>query len=202
MSKFKYYIAYKPFNCVTQFTPAFQSDKSTLKDFFNVEKDVYPIGRLDADSEGLLLLSNDKALNFKFLNPENEHARTYWAQVEGQIDQKAISALEKGPVIRINKKDYKCKASKARIIETPQVPERNPPVRFRKNIPTSWIEITLTEGKNRQVRKMCAAVGFPCLRLIRVSMENLKLPKMEPGKIWPLEHSNLYQKLGVEHGRL
>lgn len=198
MTKHKYYIAYKPFDCVTQFTPAFQSDKSTLKDFFNIEKDVYPIGRLDADSEGLLLLSNDKSLNFKFLNPENEHLRTYWAQVDGEIDARAIAALEKGPIIRLNKKDYKCKTCKAKKIEAPKVPERNPPVRFRKNIPTSWVQISLSEGKNRQVRRMLAAVNFPCLRLIRVSMERLELPKLEPGKIWELQESELYKKLGVK----
>lgn len=198
MSKHKYYIVYKPFNCVTQFTSAFQSDKSTLKDFFDVEKDVYPIGRLDADSEGLLLLSNDKALNYKFLNPENEHSRTYWAQVDGQIDQKSITALQKGPTIRINKKDYKCKPCKAQIMDEPKVPDRNPPVRFRKNIPTSWVEITLTEGKNRQVRRMLAAVGFPCLRLIRVSMEDLKLLELQPGEMLELNQNLLYKKLNMK----
>lgn len=198
MTKLKYYIVYKPFNCVTQFTSSFNSDKLTLKDFFEVENDVYPIGRLDADSEGLLLMSNDKALNFRFLNPENEHSRSYWAQVDGEINQEAILALQKGPIIRINKKDYKCKPCKAKIIEEPKVPERNPSIRFRKNIPTSWIEITLTEGKNRQVRRMLAAVGFPCLRLIRVTMGNLQLPKLSPAKIWPIDRSQLYKKLGIK----
>ena len=133
-------------------------------DFFDVEKDVYPIGRLDYDSEGLLILTNDKQLNHRLLNPSFAHMREYWVQVDGAINDNAINILQQGVSINIDGKLYNTKPAIAMLLSDPIVCERDPPIRFRKDIPTSWISLILTEGKNRQVRKMTAAVGFPTLR--------------------------------------
>ena len=178
---FRYFIFYKPFGYLSQFTD--EDGNPGLAKLIDVPSDIYPIGRLDKDSEGLLLLSNDQKLNFKLLNPENNHNRTYWVQVDYTITDEAISALENGVSIKVGKTQHQTKPCVAKIIATPKLPDREPPVRFRKNVPTSWIEITLTEGKNRQVRKMCAAVGFPCLRLVRVSIERLELQNMKVGEL-------------------
>jgi 23S rRNA pseudouridine2457 synthase len=178
---FRYFIFYKPFGYLSQFTD--EDGNPGLAKLIDVPKDIYPIGRLDKDSEGLLLLSNDKKLNFRLLNPDNNHNRTYWVQVDTVVTPKAIAALENGVAIKVGKTEHQTKPCVAKIIEAPTLPDREPPVRFRKNVPTSWIEITLTEGKNRQVRKMCAAVGFPCLRLVRVSIERLELQNMKVGQL-------------------
>jgi len=178
---FRYFIFYKPFGYLSQFTD--EDGNPGLAKLIDVPKDIYPIGRLDKDSEGLLLLSNDKKLNFRLLNPENNHNRTYWVQVDTVVTPKAIAALESGVAIKVGKTEHQTKPCVAKIIDAPTLPDREPPVRFRKNVPTSWIEITLTEGKNRQVRKMCAAVGFPCLRLVRVSIERLELQNMKVGQL-------------------
>lgn len=153
-----YYIIYKPFNVLSQFSAV--EGKQTLADYCKVEKDVYPVGRLDYDSEGLLILTNDTTLNHRLLNPSFQHQREYWVQVDGQITAEAIAQLQKSVNISIDGKIHKTLPAKALAFENePAVPERNPPIRFRKNIPTSWVSLTLTEGKNRQVRKMTAAVG-------------------------------------------
>jgi len=178
---FRYFIFYKPFGYLSQFTD--EDGNPGLSKLIDLPKDIYPIGRLDKDSEGLLLLSNDKKLNFKLLNPENNHNRTYWVQVDTVVTTEAILALENGVSIKVGKTQHQTKPCVAKVIDTPTLPDREPPVRFRKNVPTSWIEITLTEGKNRQVRKMCAAVGFPCLRLVRVSIERLELQNMKVGQL-------------------
>jgi 23S rRNA pseudouridine2457 synthase len=178
---FRYFIFYKPFGYLSQFTD--EDGNPGLSNLIDLPKDIYPIGRLDKDSEGLLLLSNDKKLNFKLLNPENNHNRTYWVQVDTVVTTEAILALENGVSIKVGKTQHQTKPCVAKIIDTPTLPVREPTVRFRKNVPTSWIEITLTEGKNRQVRKMCAAVGFPCLRLVRVSIERLELQNMKVGQL-------------------
>ncbi|MDE0771349.1 MAG: pseudouridine synthase [Salibacteraceae bacterium] len=178
---FRYFIFYKPFGYLSQFTD--EDGNPGLSKLIDLPKDIYPIGRLDKDSEGLLLLSNDKKLNFKLLNPENNHNRTYWVQVDTVVTTEAILALENGVSIKVGKTQHQTKPCVAKVIDTPALPDREPPVRFRKNVPTSWIEITLTEGKNRQVRKMCAAVGFPCLRLVRVSIERLELQNMKVGQL-------------------
>ena len=178
---FRYFIFYKPFGYLSQFTD--EDGNPGLAKLIDVPKDIYPIGRLDKDSEGLLLLSNDKKLNFRLLNPDNNHNRTYWVQVDTVVTPKAIAALENGVAIKVGKTEHQTKPCVAKIIDAPTLPDRDPPVRFRKNVPTSWIEITLTEGKNRQVRKMCAAVGFPCLRLVRVSIERLELQNMKVGQL-------------------
>ncbi len=192
-----YCIVYKPFNVLSQFTS--QDDKQTLADFFEVPKDVYPVGRLDYDSEGLLILTNDKKLNHALLNPKHEHKREYWVQVDGAITQQAIGLLQQDVTISIDGKKYHTKKCSASIFENiPAVPERNPPVRFRKNIPTSWIKLTLTEGKNRQVRKMTAAAGFPTLRLIRHRIEKCSLDGLMPGEMRIFEKREIYHLLSLK----
>lgn len=186
---FHYIAFYKPFQVLSQFSK--EGDKETLADYFTgLPKDIYPIGRLDYDSEGLLILTNDKALTHELLSPEKGHKRTYWVQVDGDITKEALQKLERGVTISINGKQHKTKRA---IVEkfdgAPDVPDRNPPIRYRKEIPTSWIALTLTEGKNRQVRKMTATVGFPTLRLIRYSIGNLVLEGIGVGKYEVYEQS-------------
>ena len=168
----------------------------TLADYFDVPRDVYPVGRLDYDSEGLLLLTNDKQLNHRLLHPKFLHQRSYWVQVDGAINQNAVNCLSNGVDINLDGKIYHTKKAIAKIFETdPIVPDRNPPIRFRKEIPAAWIELILTEGKNRQVRKMTAKVGFPTLRLIRNSIEDIYLNELQPGEILSLSETEIYQKL-------
>jgi 23S rRNA pseudouridine2457 synthase len=160
-----------------------EGEKQTLADYLShLPKDVYPVGRLDYDSEGLLLLTNDKALTHRLLEPKFEHRRTYWVQVDGDITNEAIMQLCKGVIINNNGKDYVTKPAIAKRIGAPDVSERNPPIRYRKNIPTSWVSLTLTEGKNRQVRKMTAKVGFPTLRLIRYAIGNVTIDNLQTGE--------------------
>jgi len=177
----QYYIFYKPFDVLSQFSR--EGEKQTLADYFKeIPKDIYPVGRLDLDSEGLLLLTNDKSLTHRLLDPSFAHKRTYWAQVEGKPDEAAIKKLASGVEINVNGKMYRTKPAFAKIFEeAPIVPERNPPIRYRKNIPDTWISLTITEGKNRQVRKMTAAVGYPTLRLIRYSIGSISIDVLEPG---------------------
>ncbi|CAN5667064.1 pseudouridine synthase [soil metagenome] len=177
-----YCIIYKPFNVLSQFTSG--DGKQTLKDFFDVPQDVYPVGRLDYDSEGLLILTNDKKINHDLLNPTFAHAREYWVQVDGAITYEAIHKLRHGVDINIDGKMFHTKKSSCNIFEAdPTVPDRNPPIRFRKNIPAPWIKLVITEGKNRQVRKMTAAVGFPTLRLIRYRIEKCTVEGLQPGEM-------------------
>ncbi len=172
--------------------------KKTLKDFFDVPANVYPVGRLDYDSEGLLILSDDKQLNSYLLNPSRMHEREYWVQVEGNITSHAIDQLQQGVAININGKMYHTKSCKAAIISQPaEISERDPPIRFRKNIPVSWLKIILTEGKNRQVRKMTAKVGFPTLRLIRHRIEKITIAHLRPGEMKLLSQSELYNLLHI-----
>ena len=181
----QYYLLYKPFQVLSQFTS--EGGKRCLKDIIEVERDVYPVGRLDYDSEGLLLLTNDTKVNHQLLHPSFEHKRTYWVQVDGAITQEAVNALIKGVTINIDGKQYKTKSATVAVLpDTIQVPDRNPPIRFRKSIPTSWTSIQLTEGKNRQVRKMFASVGFPVLRLIRAQIGTYTIDKMQPGDMLSL----------------
>ena len=190
----RYFIIYKPFQVLSQFTS--EGGKQSLKDHFTVPADVYPVGRLDFDSEGLLLLTNDKQLNHQLLDPRYAHEREYWVQVEGIINEPARKNLESGVIISVDGKPYRTKPCKASIFETPPaVPARNPPIRYRKNVPDSWLKLLLTEGKNRQVRKMTAQAGFPTLRLIRYRIERLKLEGMLPGDMQELSHSVVYSSL-------
>ncbi|GHB64576.1 pseudouridine synthase [Persicitalea jodogahamensis] len=161
-----------------------EGEHATLADLdFEFPKDVYPVGRLDADSEGLLLLTNDNFFKTRLLDPKQRHFRTYYVQVEGEITEEACAELAAGVTISINKKKHRTLPARAEKITEPTLPDRNPPIRFRKNIPTSWLALSLHEGKNRQVRRMTAAVGFPTLRLVRWSMDHFELGGMQPGEV-------------------
>lgn len=175
---YRYVIFYKPYGVVSQFRPALNSDRPTLREFIPVAG-VYPAGRLDADSEGLLLLTDDGWLQHQLTDPRYGHPRTYWVQVERVPSQQALDQLRNG--VRIG--DYITLPAEVRLLEQePPLPPRNPPIRFRKSVPTAWLEITLREGKNRQVRRMTAAVGHPTLRLVRVAIGPLRLEGLEPGQ--------------------
>jgi len=161
---------------LTQFTD--ETGRATLKDFVKVP-DIYPVGRLDYDSEGMVLLTDDKALQHRLSDPKFKIEKTYWVQVDGVPTEEALQELRRGVTI----KGVKTAPAKARILEPePQVWERSTPIRFRKNIPTTWIEIKISQGMNRQVRRMTAAVGFPTLRLIRPSIGPLNLGDLQPGE--------------------
>ena len=168
---------HKPYGVLCQFTQD-QPGQRTLADFA-FPAGVYPVGRLDMDSEGLLLLSDEAGFNHRLLDPQAAHGRTYWAQVEGAPNDEALMRLRRGGIEIQNYRTLPCGAQ---LLEPePQVVERNPPVRFRKLIPTSWMELRLTEGKNRQVRRMTAAVGLPTLRLIRVRIGEFLLGDLPAG---------------------
>lgn len=178
---------YKPFQVLSQFSP--EGEKKTLADYLStIEKDVYPVGRLDYDSEGLLFLTNDKKLNHRLLDPGFGHEREYWAQVEGVPDEKGLEQLRKGVRLSSKGKSFFTRPAKIALMpKTPVLPDRNPPIRFRKNIPDSWISLTLVEGKNRQVRKMTAAIGHPTLRLLRYRIGTFTLHELSPGSIVKLK---------------
>ena len=187
----RYFLFYKPFQVLSQFSA--EGNKKTLADYLkNIPKDIYPVGRLDFDSEGLLLLSNDKKLTQYLLEPRNKHQRTYYVQVEGIITEEAIEKLNRGVNISVDGKQYKTLPAHASVLtEAPQLPERNPPIRFRQNIPTTWISLSLIEGKNRQVRKMTAAVGFPTLRLVRYSIGDITISGWESGTCKEVKETDL-----------
>ncbi len=194
---YKYFVVHKPFNVLSQFIS--QDGKKTLKDFFYFPLNVYPVGRLDYDSEGLLILTDDKFLNNFLLNPLHKHEREYWVQVEGNITTEAMAQLQNGVTINNNGKLYYTKKCLAEIILQPkQIAERTPPIRFRKNIPESWLKMILTEGKNRQVRKMTAATGFPTLRLIRYRIAKITIEHLQPGEMKMLSQIELYNLLQIK----
>jgi len=177
---FRYILFYKPYDVLTQFTDhnSGETQRRTLKDYILIP-DVYAVGRLDRDSEGLLLLTDDGLMQHRLSDPKFAHPRTYWVQVEGIPDAGAIAALQTGVTIQ----DYRTRSAKVQLLlEEPPLPPREPPIRFRKHIPTAWLEMTLTEGRNRQVRRMTAAVGFPTLRLVRCAIGNLLLEGLKPGE--------------------
>lgn len=185
-SNYQYIIFYKPYGVLSQFTKDTPTH-STLKDYIQLP-DVYPVGRLDWDSEGLLFLTNHGQMQYRLSDPRFEHERTYWVQVERIPDTDALDQLQAGVKIQ----DYRTRQALVRLLpEEPFLPERDPPIRFRKNVPTAWLEMTLTEGKNRQVRRMTAAVGFPTLRLVRVSIAHLQLDGLQPGQWRHLNPSEL-----------
>jgi 23S rRNA pseudouridine2457 synthase len=172
----RYILFNKPYGVLCQFTDP--QGRPTLKDYIDIPG-VYSVGRLDHDSEGLLLLTDDARLNHLLSEPKFKQPKTYWAQVEGIPDEKAVRQLAAGVVIGGRRT---LPAKVRRLPDDLKVWERSAPIRFRKNIPTAWLEITINEGRNRQVRKMTAAVGHPCLRLIRVAIGPLKLGELQPGQ--------------------
>lgn len=170
----RYILFNKPYGVLSQFS----GGAGALKQYIPVP-DVYPVGRLDRDSEGLLLLTDDGPLQHRLSDPRFEHPRTYWAQVERVPRERDLKLLRHGVVIQ----GYHTRPAQVRLLsEAPDLPPRDPPVRFRKNVPTAWIELILIEGKNRQVRRMTAAVGYPTLRLVRVAIGDLQLGNLRPGE--------------------
>jgi len=174
----RYVLLNKPYEVLTQFTD--EHGRATLKDFVSVP-DVYPVGRLDFDSEGLLLLTDDKQLQHRLSDPRYKVTKTYWAQVEGLPTEAALGQLRQGVQI---KDGFTLPAEVTALPEaaTADLWPRTPPIRYRASIPTSWLAITISQGMNRQVRKMCAAVGLPCLRLVRVALGELAIGNLAPGE--------------------
>jgi len=193
----QYFVLNKPYGVICQFSP--EGDHTTLKDVTNLPDDIYPVGRLDTDSEGLLVLTNDKRLNQKLLNPESKTPKTYWVQVEGIPDEDELKVLRRGVNFLAKGKKYKSSPCEAHIIDEAPVWERTPPIRERKNIPSTWLAITISEGKNRQVRKMTAAVGYPTLRLVRVQVGSLNVlkEKIALGACIEYKQQELLNLLGV-----
>ncbi|MGD1853612.1 MAG: pseudouridine synthase [Leptolyngbyaceae cyanobacterium] len=172
---YRYLIFYKPYDVLSQFTT--DGSHTTLKSFIPVA-DVYPVGRLDRDSEGLLFLTDDGQLQHRLCHPQFRHPRTYLAQVERVPTAHSLEQLRQGVTVR----DYTTLPAQVELLpKEPQLPPRTPPIRYRQHIPTAWLRLTLREGKNRQVRRMTAAVGFPTLRLIRASIGHLHLGHLQPG---------------------
>jgi 23S rRNA pseudouridine2457 synthase len=167
----------KPFQVLSQFSNSPESHKITLGDYLDIPN-VYPAGRLDYDSEGLLLLTDDGGLQHLLCHPKHKLEKTYWVQVEGQVEPPALEALERGVFL----KEGVTQPASARLIPTPSVWDRTPPIRERQQIPTQWLEIRIREGRNRQVRRMTAAVGHPTLRLIRVAIGPYSLNELIPGE--------------------
>jgi len=172
---------HKPYGVLSQFT-ADGSPNRTLAEF-GFPAGIYPLGRLDADSEGLLLLSDEPGLNNRLLDPRHGHRRTYWVQVERVPSEAALAKLSGGGLDIQGHRTRPCRAW--RLDPQPEIPPRDPPIRFRKNVPDCWIALELVEGKNRQVRRMTAAVGHPTLRLLRVAIEGIGLEGLAPGKWRP-----------------
>ena len=174
----------KPYGCLSQFTPDGSSNRTLAE--FGFPPNVYPLGRLDADSEGLLLLSDEPGLNTRLLDPKHAHKRCYWAQVEKIPTTKSLKKLEEGLTIQ----DYKARPVRACLLDPqPMVPPRDPPIRVRKTVPDCWIALELTEGKNRQVRRMTAAIGHPTLRLIRMRIGKFELGELPAGTWQELDDS-------------
>jgi 23S rRNA pseudouridine2457 synthase len=175
----------KPFGVVCKFSP--EPGRRTLADFVPI-RDVYPAGRLDTDSEGLLLLTDDGALQARIANPRHKLAKTYWAQVEGVPTPDALVALRSG----VDLGDFVTKPAGARLMDEPAgLWPRDPPIRYRAKIPTAWLELTVREGKNRQVRRMTAHVGFPALRLVRAAVGGIRVADLAPGEWREVAAENL-----------
>ena len=190
---YSYFIVYKPYGMLSQFTP--EGNKPALSSLLKFPLDCYPVGKLETECEGLLLLTNDKKISQKFLNPTVEFKRTYYVQVDGAINEEAITRLAMGVDVKVEGKIFNSKNAIVSKIDEPSLPPRVPPVRFRKTVPTSWINITLVEQKNKQVRQMMGAVGFPALRIVRIKMGNLELPEMLSGDVIELKSAEVYEKI-------
>jgi 23S rRNA pseudouridine2457 synthase len=187
-----YLLFYKPYGVLTQFSDNSPNPRPTLKSYIPVP-DVYPVGRLDQDSEGLLLLTNHGQLQHRLSDPKFGHPRAYWAQVEHIPTPEALQQLQQGMTIQ----DYRTRPAQVHILtQAPNLPPRDPPIRDRKHIPTCWLELTLREGRNRQVRRMTAAIGHPTLRLVRVAIAHLTLAGLSPGQwraLTPVEIQQLQE---------
>lgn len=178
MKRARTILFWKPYGVLCQFTREPGTEHRTLAEFIDVPG-VYAAGRLDHDSEGLVVLTDDGALQHRLTDPRRGHERTYWAQVERVPEEAALRRLREGVMVQ----GKRTLPAQARLLEAePELPERVPPVRHRLNVPTAWVEITLTEGRNRQVRRMTAAIGHPTLRLIRVAIGELQLGSLAPGE--------------------
>ncbi|MBK9746406.1 MAG: pseudouridine synthase [Chloroflexi bacterium] len=184
------YRFWKPYNVLTKFTDA--DGRPTLADYIDVPN-IYAAGRLDMDSEGLLLLTDSGALQHRLSDPKFEHPKTYWAQVERIPDETALESLRRGVELSEGGKLWRTKPAQARLIDPPDIPERPVPIRYRAHIPTAWLELTISEGKNRQVRRMTAAVGYPTLRLVRWAIGSITLTGLQPGQYQPLTKSEVEQ---------
>ena len=183
----KYILFYKPYAVLCQFSP--EGEKQTLKDFLSVSIDIYPVGRLDYESEGLLLLTNDADIKNQLTHPKFGHPKTYLAQVERLPAEESLEKLRRGVVIE----GAKTKPAEVELLNRePALPARPVPIRFRKNIPTVWLKITIREGRNRQVRKMTAAVGHPTLRLMRIRIANLDIGDLKPGEQRKIRRKDIF----------
>ena len=174
----------KPYNVLSQFTD--EQGHATLADYIDIP-DIYAAGRLDADSEGLLLLTNDGKLQQRISDPAHKLRKSYWVQVEGTPDRKALWALRRGVEIQ----GKKTLPADVQLIDEPDIWPRNPPIRERKHIPTCWLKLTISEGRNRQIRRMTAAVGHPTLRLIRVAIGPVTLNGLKPGQYKEVDRFDL-----------
>lgn len=192
----KYFVIYKPYKIISQFVSSHRKKKCLDKINFPFPADVRPIGRLDENSEGLLILTNDKSLNYKLLNPSFQHKRVYLVQLQGIITEEGLKQLEKGVVIALNSGAYLTKPCTVKKVQPPKdIAPRGHPVSER--LQTSWIELTLIEGKFHQVRKMTAGVGYPCLRLVRIAIENILIENMKPGDVIEYSSEFIYKKLNI-----
>jgi 23S rRNA pseudouridine2457 synthase len=184
----------KPFGVLSQFTSDGSANRTLAE--FGFPKGIYPIGRLDADSEGLLLLSDEAELNARLLHPRQSHEREYWAQVEKVPTPSELSELSKGVLVQ----GRRTLPSQAWILDPqPNIPERHPPIRFRKTVPTCWLGLTLVEGKNRQVRRMTASIGYPTLRLVRMRVGGFVLDRLTQGEWRILNAAERLQVLGTSN---
>lgn len=187
-----YFIINKPYKVLSQFTD--ENGNLGLGSIYDLPKDIYPVGRLDLDSEGLLILTNDRLLNSALLDPKQQHKRTYWVEVEGIPSEESLRSFREGLEINV-KGIYKTLPCEVKLLDRPDVEEREPPVNYIKHPVRSWLEIKLIEGKNRQVRRMTAKIGHPTLRLIRVAIEGLSLFPLKSGGITQISGKALYKKL-------
>jgi len=187
----KYFALNKPYGVISQFTK--EAGRKTLADVYKFPKNIYPVGRLDMDSEGLLLLTDDRSLTEYLLNPDNKHEREYYAEVEGIPTEEELKRLESGVIFE----GKMTLPAKAKILDNIKIEGREKPIRFRKNVPDCWISLTLMEGRNRQVRKMTAAIRHPTLRLIRVRIKNILLGNMKPGDVRILSDTEIKELKGL-----
>ena len=187
----KYFALNKPYGVISQFTK--EAGRKTLADVYKFPKNIYPVGRLDMDSEGLLLLTDDRSLTEYLFNPDNKHEREYYAEVEGIPTEEELKRLESGVIFE----GKMTLPAKAKILDNIKIEGREKPIRFRKNVPDCWISLTLMEGRNRQVRKMTAAIRHPTLRLIRVRIKNILLGDMKPGDVRILSDTEIKELKGL-----